>query len=400
MYRNAVSTFDIGSDEAIREVSKLYFTEPRRFALMSMIHSQGLEYQIEESTVNVTGKPVGVKIVDNPDFEQQLDEIDDVKTSVDNGGGYASGDTSIVVEEGGLVPDYALLYVSRTGEIMRVSSVSTNTLTVTRGVSGTTAAALNDNDELMVLGSAYGENKTSGEITSSNTSFTTNYTQIDREPFGNSRTEQGTKKYGIDNSYEHRKKKALIRFLRRWNGRMWLGQKSKDTTNEYRTMGGILEGIDSGNVYDVNGDLSRAEFEYWMRKYALAYNGSKKTLFCGSRLIERINSWATDKNITQKEDNILQKFGLAVRTYFTPWGELDLVYEPYFDETQQGDIPLNSYGVALDLNMINVVYFNNGVLQSKDDIQENDRDGRKGEWLMEGSAQVNVPKAHAILRNI
>jgi len=56
--------------------------------------------------------------------------------------------------------------------------------------------------------------------------------------------------------------------------------------------------------------------------------------------------------------------------------------------------------VALDLNLIKLVYFNNGVLKSFDDIQENDRDGRKGEWLMEFGAQVNVPKAHSWIRGI
>jgi hypothetical protein len=364
---------------------------------MSMVHSQGLDYQIEESTVNVTGKPMGVKVVDNPDFEQQLDEIDEVKVTAN--AALIDG-TSLTVSDGALVPKYGLLYIVRTGEIVRVTSVSSNVCTITRGDCGTTAAAILDNDEVLVLGSAYSENEVSGDIMNSQTSFSTNYTQIDRESYGNSRTEQGTKKYGIDNSYEQKKKKALIRFLRRWNGRMWLGQKSKDATGEYRTMGGILEGIDSGNVYDVNGDLTKAEFEYWMRKYALAYNSSMKTLFAGARLLERINSWADEKNIIVKEDNILSKFGLAVRTYFTPWGELELVYEPYFDEVSQGNIPLNSYGVCLDLSLINVVYFSNGVLKSHDDIQENDRDGRKGEWLMEGGAQVNVPRAHAVIRNV
>lgn len=57
-------------------------------------------------------------------------------------------------------------------------------------------------------------------------------------------------------------------------------------------------------------------------------------------------------------------------------------------------------GVALDLNLIKFVYFTNGVLRAFDDIQENDRDGRKGEWLMEWGVQVNVPKAHAIIKNV
>lgn len=395
MIKSIADGFNINSEEIIRSVSKLYMVEPRKFALMSLVHNQGLDYQIESSVVNVTGTPVGVIMVDNFKFEMQLDSLDEIKTAVNLAAGYTAGDTSIVVDDGAVVEKYALVYVPRTGEIFRVSSVSSNTLTITRGEAGTTAAALLDNDELVMLNSAYAENAVSGDAAFKNTTFDYNYTQIARQPYGNSRTEQGTKKYGIDNSYEKKKKMALIDMLRKNNGNMWLGGRSSDTTNKFRTTGGVISFIDAGNVYDVNGNLTQAEFEFWMRKYALAYNNTKKTLFASSKLIEKINTWANEK-VLYNSNAAITKFGLSVKTYSTAWGDLDIVYEPYFDEVSS----LNNMGIALDLNLIKFVYFNNGVLAASDDIQENDRDGRKGEWLMEWGVQVNVPKAHAILKNV
>lgn len=393
MIRAAADTFNINSDEIIRNVSKLYMAEPRSYALMSLVHSQGMDFQIESSKVNVTGSPVGVIIVDNPKFEMQLDSINEIKTSVTAAA--LSTDVTVYVTDGAIVGKYDLIYVPRTGEIMRVSSVSSNTLTVTRGQAGTTAAALLASDELVMLNSSYAENAVSGDIRFKNTTFDYNYTQIAREPYGNSRTEQGTKKYGIDNSYDRKKKMALIDMLRKNNGTMWVGGRSIDSTNKFRTTGGVLSFIDSANVYDVNNNLTQAEFEYWMRKYALAYNNTKKTLFASSKLIEKINSWASDK-VVYNSNAAVTKFGLSVKTYTTAWGDLDIVYESYFDEVSS----LNGYGVALDLNLIKFVYFVNGVLRAFDDIQENDRDGRKGEWLMEFGVQVNVPKAHSILKGV
>lgn len=393
MIRAAADTFNINSDEIIRNVSKLYMAEPRSYALMSLVHSQGMDFQIESSKVNVTGSPVGVIIVDNPKFEMQLDSINEIKTSVTAAA--LSTDVTVYVTDGAIVGKYDLIYVPRTGEIMRASSVSSNTLTVTRGQAGTTAAALLASDEVVMLNSSYAENAVSGDIRFKNTSFDYNYTQIAREPYGNSRTEQGTKKYGIDNSYDRKKKMALIDMLRKNNGTMWVGGRSIDSTNKFRTTGGVLSFIDSANVYDVNNNLTQAEFEYWMRKYALAYNNTKKTLFASSKLIEKINSWASDK-VVYNSNAAVTKFGLSVKTYTTAWGDLDVVYEPYFDEVSS----LNGYGVALDLNLIKFVYFVNGVLRAFDDIQENDRDGRKGEWLMEFGVQVNVPKAHSILKGV
>lgn len=397
--RAAATDFNINQSEVIRHVSKLVMVKPRQYALMAMVHSMGLEFQIEPSKVNVVGTPVGVEIVTNPKFEMQRDDLEDIKTTINYAAGYNSSDASLVVLDGGLVPLYGLVYNPRTAEIFRVTAVSGNTLTVVRGVAGTVAAAILQGDTLILLDSAYSENMTSGDISFKQTTFDYNYTQISREPYGNSRTEQGTVKYGIDNSYERKKKLALIKFLRRNNGTMWLGQRSIDNTNNYRTTGGVLSFIDSGNVYDVNGNLTQAEFEYWLRKYALAYNNTRKTLFAGSKLIERINSWASAKQISTSNNTVVG-LGLSVRTYSTAWGDIDIVYEPYFDEVNVGTTSLASYGVALDLELIKMVYFVNGILKAYDDIQENDRDGRKGEWLMEFGIKVDVPKAHAVIRGV
>lgn len=396
--RSAATTFNIDyTNEIIRSVSKLAMVEPRSYALMGMLHSQGLQFQIEPSVVNVTGTPIGVEIVSNPKFEMQRDELEAIKSTTTASAAYDA--TTINVADGALFPKYALVYVPRTGEIFRVSSVSSNALTVIRATSGTTGVALVANEDLIIMDSAYAENQQSGDISFHNTTFDYNYTQISREPYGNSRTEQGTMKYGIDNSYDRKKKMALIKLLRRNNGTMWLGGRSIDTTNTYRTTGGVLSFIDTGNVYDVNGSLTQAEFEFWMRKYALAYNNTKKTLFAGSKLIERINSWAAAKQISTSTASVVA-LGLSVNTYRTAWGEIDVVYEPYFDEITSGSNPLSTYGVALDLSLVKLVYFVNGVLQAHDDIQENDRDGRKGEWLMEFGVKVDVPKAHAVLRGV
>lgn len=397
--RGVVDTFAVDSDEIIREVGKLYLARPNQYALVSMIQSQGLEFEKMPDAVNVKGKPLGAEITHNPKFEQHIDEIEGDEITINLAAGYLSTDLSLVVSDGALVPKYALIYVPRTGEIFRVSSVSTHTLTVTRGESGTTAAALVHGDELVIQSPAYAENALSGDARFPQTAFTYNYTQIVREPYGESRTSGGTRYYNDAQSYERRKKAALVSMLRRWNGQLWVGGRDIDTTNKFRTAGGVIEFIDSGNVMDVNQNLTRADFNYWCRKYVFAYNNNRKTLFAGSRLQEKIDAWADDKNILN-DKHILEEFGLVVTSYRTRYGVLDIVWEPYFDKLTAGTLPLATYGVALDLSLITIKYLSNGILKARDDIQENDRDGRKGEWLMEAGLSVNVQKAHAILRGV
>lgn len=397
--RSVVDTFGVDSNEIVREVSKLYLAKPNEYALVSLVHSQGMEFEKMPDEVNVQGTPMGAEIVYNPKFEQHIDEIESDEVTVNNASGYNSSATSIVVSDGALVPKFALIYVPRTGEILRVSSVSSHTLTVTRGESGTTAADLVHGDTFIIQGAAYAENALSGDARFPQTAFTYNYTQIVREPFGESRTSAGTKYYNNAQSYDRRKAAALVSMLRKWNGSLWTGGRDIDTTNKFRTQGGVLEFVDSGNVMDVNQNLTRADFNYFCRKMAFAYNSNRKTLFAGSRLLDKVDGWADEKNILN-DKHILNEFGLAVTSYRTRWGVLDLVWEPYFDKMTVGTTPLNTYGVVLDLSLLKIKYLSNGVLKARDDIQENDRDGRKGEWLMEAGLAVNVQKAHAIIRGV
>jgi len=394
-----INTFDVSSDEIIREVGKLYTAKPNEYSLVSMIHSQGMKYEKGVKGVNAIGTPMGAEIVKNPKYEQHLDEIETDEDNINLAAGYADNITSIIVNTGALFSEGALVQVPRTGEIMRVTSISANTLTVTRGESGTTAAALVDNDLLIIMATAYAENADAGTPRFSQTSFSYNYLQIVRESFAESRTSAGTGYYNNAQSYEEEKKKKLVSMMRKFNGIAWNGGRSIDTTNKIRTTGGILEFIDSGNVMDVNQNLTRADFDYFLSSYAFNYNSNKKTLFAGKRLLNKIDGWYDAKLVLDREGPMLE-FGFAVRTYKTRWGDLDIVWEPYFDKFEVGTHPLNGYGVVLDLSLVSMKYLSNGVLRSRDDIQGNGIDGRKGEWLMEAGVCVNIPKAHAVLRDV
>jgi hypothetical protein len=118
----------------------------------------------------------------DPKFESLQDELEARFDAINNGAGYASGITSIVVDNGAYFAEHDLVLVTRTGEMMRVTAVSSNTLTVVRGV-GSTAAAIVDNDELLLAGSAQPEGDTSKPARSSNPTKITGYTQIFRRPW-------------------------------------------------------------------------------------------------------------------------------------------------------------------------------------------------------------------------
>lgn len=99
----------------------------------------------------------GRLVIDDNDFSELGTAVNPSTISNGNSGtinhaaGYLSTDTSLVVVDGTKFQFLDIITVTRTGEKIKVNSVSSNTLTsVTRGVLGTTAAALVDTDPLVV----------------------------------------------------------------------------------------------------------------------------------------------------------------------------------------------------------------------------------------------------------
>jgi hypothetical protein len=123
-----------------------------------------------------------------------------------------------------------------------------------------------------------------------------------------------------------------------------------------------------------------------------------KWVFCSSAVLTAVSGFAS--NQLRPADVNLRKFGMAVTEYQSPFGTVYLVREPLFDEVAS----MNGSAVCLDMNNIMFRYLEaNGLsldLKSYEDIQENDRSARKGEWKLVGGIDVAVGKSHGILKNV
>jgi len=96
--------------------------------------------------------------------------------------GYTSGATSFVVDDGTKFRIGMVIQDVTTGEQMRVTGVSTNTLTVSRGWGTTSAGSLLNNDVIVILGNANAEGAGVPTALTATPVKKTNFTQIFREP--------------------------------------------------------------------------------------------------------------------------------------------------------------------------------------------------------------------------
>jgi hypothetical protein len=121
-------------------------------------------------------------------------------------------------------------------------------------------------------------------------------------------------------------------------------------------------------------------------------------VFCSSPVLTAVGGFASNK--TQVTDVNIARFGTVITSYQSPNGLVYLVREPLFDEVAS----MQGAAVMLDMNNISLRYLEgNGKsldLKRYDDIQENDRAGRKGEFKGVVGIDVWGGKTHSIMLNV
>lgn len=259
---------------------------------------------------------LGKKPAHNQTIKWMTDELSPKADAINNGAGYADSATSIVVDNGGYFRARDLVKVPRTGEVMLVTGVSTNTLTVTRSAGGTAAAALVDNDPLVILGAAYAQGATLQAARSTVEVEAVNYMQILRHSFKVTGTHAAMGAAGghhVESDVVTQRRKKALEHARDINLVSYHGEK--DLTSGTGLAGGIIERIPTGNIAS-GATLTEAELNDAL-KTMFRYGSSTKTLFCSRNvagiidglLRDRIRYSATDKTGGQNISSYVSTHG-------------------------------------------------------------------------------------------
>jgi hypothetical protein len=366
--------------------------------LLPDVANRVLQYEPDANPLTVLVMKMATRPTHNPRFtwhEQGREQRFDTTTA-----GFASGITEITVTNISYYAQHDLVKVPRTGELMYVSGVTagTSTITVERGL-GSGAAALNNGEELFIVSSAQPEGDTSKPARSSNPTEVANYTQIIRRPYDMTGTMRATATYTAPTEWTRRKLDAAFEWKKDRELAYWTGRPSIVTTGAHprRTTGGVFYYV-STNITDMGGAMTETEF-WGTFSNAFRYgNQNTKTLFASRSVVTLMNAFPQGKLEVVQSDNDTT-YGLNVRRFVSPHGTVNVVTHNLFEGGTYG-----GYFVILDLDQIKRRVLKtaeeNRELHDRDDIQENDRDGRKGEWFEESGLEFGLEKTHAIGKNI
>lgn len=346
----------------------------------------------DSAPLTLLTKKMDKRVAINPEFNW-MEEASLVKNDAINAvAGYADDAVEMIVDNGALFRAGDVVKVLRTGEQMLVSSVATHTLTVVRAWGTTAAAAIVNNDPVLIVGNANAEHATKRGMKIGDITKKTNYTQIFRTPFGISRTADKSDTNG-KNDLAHQRMMQLIEHQKEIERAFWFGEPKEDITGATprRATGGIDYFITT-NATDAGGGLTEAEFDGFLRT-GFRYGSKTKWLFAAPIVVAAISFWAKGKVQLQ---NDAKTYGINISKYQTPFGVVNIVTMNLFTEVTL----YSGYAYLIDMDCLAYRYIADSDTKLKTNIQDNSADGQEDEYLTECGLEFSQEKKCGLLYNV
>lgn len=326
----------------------------------------------------------------NYKFEWMEDKYMSRWTQINNAGGYLAGATSVVVDDGSIIAVGDLIKIIRTAEILKVTAVSTNTLTVTRAYGETSAAAINDDDKVVILGNANLQGSGAPAEKYATLTAAYNYTQIFKTPFAVTNTLDATELYGMSELTRLQAHKG-VEHAESVEYSFLFGERKLDTSGAQplSTTRGILKFLAGGtNATQISKSTgTQKDLDGFFEK-VFTNGSSKRVWFCSPGMITWVNQLAQGK--VQIISASEQTFGLDIMRYQTPHGTMDMVLHQMLVNGYA------DYSFALDMEHVYYRPLKGRDTKLMTNIQNNDEDGRRDMYQTEAGLELRLPDVHGV----
>jgi hypothetical protein len=277
-------------------------------------------------------------------------------------------------------------------------NASANTVAISRAFGGTTAAAVADDEVLVIAGFADQEGGTAPTAISFDPTTDFNYTQIFKTAVQISGTLQNTYLRTGDKEQEQLTK-ALKLHMGDIERSFFFGSRAVangSTATPTRSTGGLLNMItnvtDCASGFAAANKMTEKEFDKTLIESIFAYGSNEKVAFCGPRAITNMMEVGKNRWSPQQIDN---SYGVSFTRYSTFAGDLLVYMHPMFRQISA----LAQEMIILDMNHLNYRYMDGRDTQLVRDIQTNDFDGVKHLYMSECGLEMTQAKVHHRVKN-
>lgn len=376
-----------------------------------------------QSPMQALMSKMGMESTDDPEFAWWEEKMQHVRLQVN--GAVNNAATTITVDAGatgtldqgftGALAAVAgdIFIVETAGGIMLGEQVlvtadpTTDTgLTVTRGFAGSTAAAIPDNSYLLKIGSVYAEGTRSPKASTRNPVKLRNFAQIFKKTYEVTETTRVTRARTGDpiRNDKHRK---MFDMMRDMEMQMIYGRASETTGSNgkpQRTTAGLLSFLTTHRTTfgDGTGGTTNFTEDNLIDFFAQVFNydgqgaGNERMAFVGNTALTAINKLARNSSSTRInfDKQMTVVYGMNFTKWTLPQGDIYFKTHPLFNihpELSKAMMVINPKGIK-ERPLRKMTF--------KDNVQENDADTMKGQWIAETGIEVNHEETMAFAGGI
>ena len=266
-----------------------------------------------------------------------------------------ASDTDFVVDNGDRFRVGDQIQVDGSEELMLVTGIDGNTLTVVRSYAGTTAQDLADDQQINILGNAGLEGADKPGVRFTNRTRCDNYTQIFTASIEVSGTDMAVSQLGLADEMDYQKQERLRELIRDLENTVINGGQPSSTpegsSSVRRSMKGVIQHL-STNIFRVGdsgfptgSELDETKLNYTLRKIWESSNGNVDLIVVGGFQKRKINAFssesrtygASDTTFTDMVSIYESDFGIC-RIITTRWMPQDTVL--FLDSSRTNVLPL------------------------------------------------------------
>lgn len=291
-----------------------------------------------------------------------------------------------------------LARVGRSGEILEVTGITTDSVGVTRSIGAIAAATAQSGEDVLIVGNVSAQGADVGTLKVTTRVLGFNYTQISRHPFGFTGTQTVIETYGPGDP-ENEIAKKLVEHKRSLENGCWVGGRAYDSSLSKGHMGGVVSEFISTNVTSAVGTLSLTALDGALED--IFQNGSmNKVIFAAPTPAAALSRLLTDNWVRARpEDKV---FGAKVNAFVNgAYGaSVPVVTKREWGKEQAANGQRGGWMVVLDLAYIKKRPLRDRGTRLLRNRQAPGLDSVTHEYLTEMSLEVAQEKCHGILKGI
>ncbi len=314
---------------------------------------------------------------------------------------------TVSVADGNQIPEQAVLYNHRTGEVRHVTANSSGTITTTAGIGGTPSTTWVAGDQIKLIGTAYADGAVDGAAINYLQNNGYNYTQIHKDSVESTRRAGVQKRYGNYTINDDRNECGQVH-KERIQEALLFGRRQASGTPERTFTGGLYHYIQT-NVTDFLGArptkralVDAVEPAFRFGEGAINENGmGEKHILCSPRWLGFFDELFESQirinlNPLKEPDAGNLTMGWHVSELVTTHGKLDL--HRMQDWATQDDMA--GLAIVFDINHLRMVYLEGGQTKALKGREAVSTDGSKDTFLTDCGIDMEVEPSHAVLKGL